>query len=59
MIDHARSMGRGNKEGQPEYELCNSISKEEIRDALEKMKTEKAGGPDGIPVEIWKCLGEL
>jgi len=45
-------MGSGSKEGQPDYGLCNSISKEEIRDALKKMKTGKAVGPDGIPVEI-------
>jgi len=49
-------MKRGGKEGQPEYRLYRSISKEEIRDALKKMKTGKAVGPDGIPVEMWKCL---
>ena len=25
--------------------------------ALDKMKNGKAVGPDGIPVEVWKCLG--
>jgi len=52
MNDHAQSMGRGGKEGQPNYRLCNSISKEEIRNPLRKMKTGKAVGPDGIPVKI-------
>ena len=26
---------------------------------MNRMKTGKAVGPDGIPVEAWKCLGEL
>ncbi|MCJ8739588.1 hypothetical protein PDJAM_G00048970 [Pangasius djambal] len=26
--------------------------------ALKRMKSGKAGGPDNIPVEVWKCLGE-
>jgi hypothetical protein len=30
----------------------------EVRIALKKMKTGKALGPDGIPIEVWKCLGE-
>jgi len=39
--------------------VCNRISKEEVKEALRKMKSEKAVGPDLIPVEIWKCLGEV
>ena len=26
---------------------------------MNRMKTGKAVGPDDIPVEAWKCLGEL
>jgi len=58
LIDHPRSMGGGRKEGQPDYGLCDNFSKEEIKDTLKKMKAGKALGPDGIPVEIWKYLGE-
>ncbi|MCJ8749608.1 hypothetical protein PDJAM_G00178240 [Pangasius djambal] len=32
--------------------------KDEVRKALKRMKTGKAVGPDDIPVEVWKCLGE-
>ena len=32
--------------------------KDEIKDALKKMSNGKAEGPDQIPVEVWKCLGE-
>ena len=35
-----------------------SISKEEMRENLQRMKNGKAVGPDDIPVEVWKCLGE-
>ncbi|KAK3561697.1 hypothetical protein QTP86_012539 [Hemibagrus guttatus] len=36
----------------------NKIRKDEIRKALKRMKSGKAVGPDDIPVEVWKCLGE-
>jgi len=29
-----------------------------VKDALRKLKLGKAVGPDLIPMEIWKCLGE-
>jgi len=37
---------------------CGHISKDEIKEAMRKMPNEKAEGPDQIPVEVWKCLGE-
>ncbi|RJG15010.1 hypothetical protein D4A39_16735, partial [Alcanivorax profundi] len=36
-----------------------SINKGEVRRALKRMKRGKAVGPDDIPVEVWKCLGEM
>ena len=35
------------------------ISKEEVRETMKRMKNGKAVGPDDIPVEVWKCLGEI
>ena len=35
-----------------------SICKEEVRENMKRMKNGKAVGPDDIPVEVWKCLGE-
>ena len=34
------------------------ISKEEMRENMQRKKDGKAVGPDDIPVEVWKCLGE-
>ncbi|KAK3570552.1 hypothetical protein QTP86_022502 [Hemibagrus guttatus] len=36
----------------------DKIRKDEVRKALKRMKSRKAVGPDDIPVEVWKCLGE-
>ncbi|KAK3565629.1 hypothetical protein QTP86_012957 [Hemibagrus guttatus] len=36
----------------------DKIRKNEVRKALKRMKSGKAVGPDNIPVEVWKCLGE-
>ena len=34
------------------------VSVEEVTRVLGKMKRGKAVGPDDIPVEAWKCLGQ-
>ncbi|KAK3574497.1 hypothetical protein QTP86_008387 [Hemibagrus guttatus] len=36
----------------------DKIRKVKVRKALKRMKSGKAVGPDDIPVEVWKCLGE-
>jgi hypothetical protein len=33
------------------------IQEAEIGEALTRMKGDKAIGPDGIPIEMWRCLG--
>ena len=35
------------------------VSKAEVRWTLKRTKSGKAVGPDDIPVEVWKCLGEV
>ena len=37
----------------------HEITKGEVRVAMRRMKSGKAVGPDNIPVEAWKCLGEV
>uniref|UniRef100_A0A096M6T7 Reverse transcriptase domain-containing protein n=1 Tax=Poecilia formosa TaxID=48698 RepID=A0A096M6T7_POEFO len=56
-------MNEGNErtkgeEAAPVDQEVAKISKDEVRKALKRMKSGKAVGPDDIPVEVWKCLGE-
>jgi len=57
--EYSPQVERGVQEGQLNVRVCSRISKEEVKEALRKMKSEKAVGPDFILVEIWKCLGEV
>ena len=40
-------------------EEVNWVNREEVKNALRRMKTDKAVGPDELPVEVWKCMGEM
>ena len=40
-------------------EEVNCISREEVKNALRRMKKGKAVWPDGLPVEVWKCMREM
>ena len=40
-------------------EEVNCVSREEIKNALRRMKKGKAVGPDELPVEFWKCMGKM
>ncbi|KAI8572618.1 hypothetical protein RHMOL_Rhmol01G0213300 [Rhododendron molle] len=42
-----------------EYEFYRRIQKFEVVKTLKRMKPGKALGPDGIPIEVWKSLGDL
>ena len=35
------------------------IQESEVREALKRMKGSKAMGPDGIPIKVWRCLGDI
>ena len=35
------------------------ISESEVKEALKRMKSRKVADPDGIPIEVWRCLGEV
>ncbi|MCX8759409.1 hypothetical protein NOK64_26755 [Vibrio parahaemolyticus] len=41
------------------YSYFRRITNLEVKDALRKMKCGKAIGPDGLPIEVWKCIGEV
>ncbi|AQK67802.1 Retrovirus-related Pol polyprotein LINE-1 [Zea mays] len=35
------------------------IQEYEVKEALKRMKVGKVMGPDGIPIEVWRCLGDI
>ena len=37
----------------------NCVNREEVKNALRKMKKGKAVGPDELPVEVCKCMGGM
>ena len=37
----------------------NCVSREEVKNAIRRMKKGKAVGPDELPIEVWKCMGEM
>ena len=37
----------------------NCVSREEMKNAQRRMKKGEAVGPDELPVEVWKCMGEM
>ena len=39
--------------------FVRGIQEAEIWEALKRMKGVKAMGPDGIPIEMWRCLGDI
>ena len=40
-------------------EEINCVSREEVKNALRRMKKNKAVVPDQLPVKGWKCMGEM
>jgi hypothetical protein len=35
------------------------IQESDVKDALKRMKGSNAMGPDGIPIEVWRCRGDI
>jgi hypothetical protein len=40
-------------------QFVRRIQESEVKDALKRMKGGKAMGPDGIPIKVWRNLGEV
>ena len=35
------------------------INESKVKEALKTMKSRKTVGPDGISIDVWRCLGEM
>ena len=57
-MEDFRNRERESRESQLDPRLCEPISKDEIKESPKKMTNKKVEGPDPIPVEVWKRLGE-
>lgn len=42
----------------PNYGMVREVSRQEVVTSLRKMKGGKAPGPDNIPIDAWKALGD-
>jgi hypothetical protein len=40
-------------------QFVRRIQESEVKEAFKKMKTGKALGPDDIPIEVWRYLGDI
>ena len=40
-------------------EKVNCVRRKQVKNALKKMEKSKAVAPDELPVEVWKCMGEM
>jgi hypothetical protein len=40
-------------------QFMRRIQESDIKDALKRMKGGKTMGPDGIPIEVWRSLGDI
>ena len=49
----------GTEKVQVVNEEVNGVSREEVKNALRRMKKGKALEADEVPVEVWKCMGEM
>ena len=52
------SRGKERTQGRQEDDV-RIISREEVKEALRKMGRAKSVGTDKIPIEVWKCLGDV
>ena len=41
------------------HNYMRKISESEVKEVLKRMKLRKAVGSDGIPIDVWRCLGEM
>ena len=59
LINEENNRDPRTKEAEVVNEEVNWVSREEVKNALRRMKKGKAVGPDELPAEVWKCMGEM
>ena len=59
LINEENNKDPRTEEAEVVNEEVNCVSREEVQNALRRMKKSKDFGPDELPVEIWKCVEEM
>ena len=59
LINEENNRDPRTEEAEAVNEEVNCVSREEVKNALRRMKKGNAVGPDELPVEVWKCMGEM
>ena len=59
LMNEENNRGPRTEEAEVVNEEINCVSREEVKNALRRMKKGKAIGLDELPVEVWKCMGEM
>ena len=57
-MNEGAERGKQGEEATKEEGIVEGVSFGEVERELRKIKAEKAVGPDQIPVEVWKIVGE-
>ena len=59
LINEENNRGPRTEKAEVVNEEVNCVSRDEVKNALRRMKKGKAVGPDELPVKVWKCMGEM
>ena len=59
LINKENNRGPRTKETEVVNKEVNYVSREEVKNAVRRMKKGKAVGPDELPVEVWKYMKEM
>ena len=59
MMNEENNRGPRTEEVEVVNKEVNCVSRKEVKNALRRMKKDKAVGPDDLPVEVWKCMGKM
>ena len=59
LINEENNIDPRTEEAEVVNEEVNCVSREEVKNALRRMKKGKAVGPDELRVEVWKCMRKM
>ena len=59
LMNEEKNRGPRTEEAEVVNEEVNYVSREEVKNAVRRMKKGKAVGPEELPVEVWKCMGKM